>query len=124
MVYTPQVIDRFRNPKNAGRLGKCNGRGKAGDPSCSDVIELEVLFEDGIVKNAKFRVYGCPGAISTTDAFIDLAKGKTVEQALNITHDDISEMLGRLPVSHMHCSKLPIDAFRKAVECYQGKGRK
>lgn len=118
-MYTPEVIERFKNPKNAGKLRKFNGRGKAGDPDCSDVIEIRVFFEAGIVKNAKFLVYGCPGAISTTDAFIDLAKGKTIEQALSISQDEISGLLGGLPMSHMHCSRFPIEAFKKAVEEYR-----
>jgi len=120
-MYTPEVIKRFKNPKNAGELKQFNGRGKAGDPDCSDVIEIRAFFEKGIVKDAKFLVYGCPSAISTTDAFIDLAKGKTIEQALNISQEEISEVLGGLPLSHMHCSKLPIEAFKKAVEDYRKK---
>ena len=120
-MYTPEVIERFRNPKNAGKLKNFNGLGKAGDPECSDMIELMVLFGRGIVKNAKFLVFGCPGAISTTDAFIDLAKGKTIEQALNISQREISDLLGGLPLAHMHCSKLPIEAFRNAVEDYNSK---
>jgi nitrogen fixation NifU-like protein len=115
-MYPPEVLKRFKNPKNAGELKRANGIGKAGDPDCSDVIEMRVLIKDGIVKDAKFLVFGCPGAISTTDAFIDLAKGKTIEQALKISQEEISELLGGLPVSHMHCSRLPIDAFRQAVE--------
>jgi len=117
-MYTAEVMKRFKNPKNAGELKKFNGLGKAGDPDCSDVIEIMVFFDKGIVKDAKFLVYGCPGAISTTDAFIDLAKGKTIEDALKIAEKDISSLLGGLPLAHMHCSKLPIEAFRKAVEDY------
>ncbi|MBU0627900.1 MAG: iron-sulfur cluster assembly scaffold protein [Nanoarchaeota archaeon] len=122
-MYSPEAIKRFKNPKNAGKLKKFNGLGKAGDPDCSDVIEISVLFEKGIVKNAKFKVYGCPGAISTTDAFIDLAKGKTMEQALKISQQEISNLLGGLPLSHMHCSKLPIEAFKDALKDYQNKRR-
>lgn len=118
-MYPPEVIERFKNPKNAGTLKKCNGIGKAGDPDCSDVIEMSVLFDKDTVKAAKFKVYGCPGAISTTDAFIDLAKGKTVEQALKISEDEVSKLLGGLPLSHMHCSKLPIEAFKNALDEYR-----
>jgi nitrogen fixation NifU-like protein len=120
-MYTPEVIERFKNPKNAGQLKKFNGLGKAGDPDCSDVIELNILFEKGIIKDAKFKVYGCPGAISTTDAFIDLAKGKTIERALKISEEEISDLLGGLPLSHMHFSKLPIEAFKNALEDYKNK---
>jgi nitrogen fixation NifU-like protein len=120
-MYPPEVIKRFKKPKNAGTLKKFNGMGKAGDPDCSDVIELSILFEQGLVKDAKFKVYGCPGAISTTDAFIDLAKGKTIEQALKISQEQISDLLGGLPLSHMHCSKLPIGAFKNALKDYKNK---
>ena len=122
-MYPPEVMNRFRNPKNAGKLKRYNGRGKAGDPDCSDVIERCVLFEKEFVKDAKFKVYGCPGAISTTDAFIDLAKGKAIEQALKISEYEISNLLGGLPLTHMHCSKLPIEAFRNALGDYQDKGK-
>lgn len=120
-MYTPEVMERFRKPGNAGRLEKYNGRGKAGDPDCSDVVEVRVVFENGLVRDAKFLVYGCPGAISTTDAFIDLAKGRTIEDALGISQEDISSLLGGLHMSHMHCSKLPIQAFRQAVSDYRKK---
>lgn len=120
-MYTAEVIERFKNPRNAGKLKKFNGLGRSGDPGCSDMIEMTVLFGNGAVKNAKFLVFGCPGAISTTDAFIDLAKGKQIGPALEISGEDISNLLGGLPLSHMHCSKLPIEAFRNAVEDYRGK---
>lgn len=120
-MYPQQVIERFKNPVNAGKLIEFNGIGKAGDADCSDVIEMSVLFDDEIVKNAKFKVFGCPGAVSTTDAFIDLAKGKTIGQVLSISHDEISKLLGGLPASHMHCSKLPLEAFQNALKFYRNK---
>jgi nitrogen fixation protein NifU and related proteins len=118
-MYAPDVIERFNNPRNAGRLKTFNGRGRAGNPECSDVIEIMAFFESGMVKDAKFLVYGCPGAISAADAFIDLAKGKTIRRALNISQEEISELLGGLPMSHMHCSRLPIEAFKEAVKEYR-----
>ncbi len=93
-MYTPEVIERFKNLKNAGELKKFNSREKTGDPYCSDVIEIKALFEEGKVKNVKFLVYGCPGEISTTDTFIDFAKGKTIEQALNTSQEEIFGLLG------------------------------
>jgi NifU-like protein involved in Fe-S cluster formation len=118
-MYTAEVMKRFRKPKNAGKLKEFNGLGKAGDPDCSDVIEMSILFDKGVIKNAKFLVYGCPGAISTTDAFIDLIKEKTIDQALNVSGEDISNLLGGLPLTHMHCSKLPVEAFKNALDNYQ-----
>lgn len=118
-MFTEEALNRFRNPKNAGKLKDYNGSGKSGDPECSDVIELFVKFGDNKVIDAKFKVFGCPGAVSTTDAFIDIIRGKTIAEALKITEKDISDALGGLPIEHMHCSNLSIEAFRKAVKDYQ-----
>ena len=118
-MFTEEALKRFRNPKNAGYLRDYNGKGESGDPECSDVIELFVKFGDNKIIDVKFKVFGCPGAVSTTDAFIDLIKRKTIEEALKITEDDIADALGGLPVTHMHCSNLSIEAFRKAVDDYR-----
>jgi len=120
-VFTEEVLKRFRNPKNAGELKDYNSKGKLGDPECSDVIEMFVKFNGDKVIDAKFKVFGCPGAISTTDVFIDLIKGKVITEALKVNEKDISDALGGLPVEHMHCSNLSIEAFRKAVEDYSRK---
>ena len=118
-MFTEEALKRFRHPKNAGELGDYNGKGQSGDPECSDVIQMFVRFNNGKVANARFKVYGCPGAISTTDVFIDMIKGKKIEEALRITEKDVSNALGGLPTSHMHCSNLPMEAFRKALEDYR-----
>lgn len=115
-MFTEEALERFRNPKNAGELKDYNGKGKSGDPECSDVIEMYVKFQDNKILDAKFKVFGCPGAVSTTDMFIDMIKGKTIEHALSITEEHISSALGGLPTSHMHCSNLSMEAFRKALE--------
>ncbi|MCK5282120.1 MAG: iron-sulfur cluster assembly scaffold protein [Nanoarchaeota archaeon] len=118
-MFTEEALKRFRNPKNAGKLKDYNGKGKSGDPECSDVIEMFVKFNNDKVINAKFKVFGCPGAVSTTDAFIDMIKGKTINEASRITEEDIADELGGLPVTHMHCSNLSIEAFEKAVQDYR-----
>jgi nitrogen fixation protein NifU and related proteins len=118
-MFTEEALKRFRNPKNAGELKEFNGKGKSGDPECSDLIEMFVKFKGDKVINAKFKVFGCPGAISTTDAFIDMIKGKTIEEALKMTEDNIADRLGGLPITHLHCSNLSIEAFRKCVDDYR-----
>jgi nitrogen fixation protein NifU and related proteins len=118
-MFTEEVLKRFKNPKNAGELKNYNAIGESGDPECSDVIRLFIRFENDKVIDAKFQVYGCPGAISTTDVFVDMIKGKTIEVASQISEKDISDALSGLPISHMHCSSLPMEAFRKAVELYK-----
>ena len=118
-MFTKEVLERFENPKNTGELGNFNAQGTAGDPDCSDSIEMKIRFIKGAVEDAKFKVFGCPGAIATTDVFIDLIKGKAIGEALKITEKEISEALGGLPTEHMHCSNLSIEAFRNAVEGYR-----
>jgi len=120
-VFTEEALRRFKNPKNAGELKNHNTVGESGDPECSDVVRLFIKFKNEKVINAKFQVYGCPGAISTTDVFIEMIKGKTIEEGLKINEEQISDALGGLPISHMHCSKLPMEAFKKAVENYKSK---
>jgi len=118
-MFTDEVMKRFKNPNNAGDLKTFNGLGTAGDPGCSDVVELKVHVVKGRIKNAKFKVFGCPGAVSTTDLFIDMIKEKTIEEALRITEDAIARALGGLPVESMHCAHLPMEAFRKSIEDYK-----
>jgi nitrogen fixation NifU-like protein len=98
IMFTDEVMKRFNDPKNAGDLKTFNGLGKAGNPDCSDVVEIKIQFRNGKVENAKFKVFGCPGAVSTTDVFIDIIKGKTIEEALGITEEVIARALGGLPV--------------------------
>jgi len=112
-------MKRFKNPKNAGDLKTFNGWGTAGELGCSDVVEIKIQFVNSRVKNAKFKVFGCPGAVSTTDVFIDMIKGKTIEEASNINEEAIATALGGLPVASMHCAHLPLEAFRKAREFYE-----
>ncbi|MBW2992858.1 iron-sulfur cluster assembly scaffold protein [Candidatus Woesearchaeota archaeon] len=120
-MFTEEVMKRFKNPQNTGELEDYNGLGEAGDPKCSDMIQIFIKFKDNKVVDAKFKVFGCPGAISTTDVFIDLIKGEKIVDALLITEEKISDALGGLPTEHMHCSHLPMEAFRKAVMDYQSK---
>jgi nitrogen fixation NifU-like protein len=123
-MFTEEVMKRFNNPKNAGDLKTFNGLGKAGNPDCSDVIEIRIQFRDGKIENAKFKVFGCPGAVSTTDVFIDMIKGKTIEEALSIKEEAIARALGGLPVESMHCAHLPMEAFRNAKKNYEHSIRK
>jgi nitrogen fixation protein NifU and related proteins len=119
--FTKEALRRFKNPKNTGELKNYNALGEAGNPECSDVIRLFIRFNNNKVINAKFQVYGCPGAISTTDVFIDMIKGEIIENILKISEEQISDALNGLPLSHKHCSKLPMKAFRNAIKNYNGK---
>ncbi|MBD3164212.1 iron-sulfur cluster assembly scaffold protein [Candidatus Woesearchaeota archaeon] len=118
-MFTKEALKRFRNPKNTGKLKDFDAEGKAGDPECSDLVHMQVKFHRDKVIDAKFKVFGCPGAIATTDVFIDMIKGRPIEYAFGITENNIADALGGLPVTHLHCSNLSIEAFRKAVEDYK-----
>lgn len=123
-MFTVEVMKRFKNPHNAGDLKMFNALGTAGDLGCSDVVEIKLHVVNGRIKNAKFKVFGCPGAVSTTDVFIDMIKGKTIEEALDITEDAIARTLGELPAESMHCAHLPMEAFRKSIEDYKHSFKK
>ncbi len=118
-MFTEKALAHFRNPTNAGDLKKANACGKAGDPGCSDVVELKLLIQADTIVDARFKVFGCPGAIATTDCFIDMIKGKKIDDALKISDEDIADELGGLPITHLHCSNLSIEAFKRAVNSYK-----
>ena len=117
-MFNDEVMKRFKNPNNAGDLKIFNGRGIAGDPVCSDVVDIKIVFENGRIKNACFKVFGCPSAVSTTDVFSDMIKNKTIKEALHVKEEDISRSLGGLPIESMHCTHLPTEAFLKAIDDY------
>ena len=120
-MFNKEIMRRFLSPKNIGELEDSDAKGRTGDPSCSDVVEIFVKFKKEIVHDAKFKVFGCPGAISTTDVFIDLIKDKKIDEALKISEEDIYSRIGGIPNSYAHCSSLPIKAFKKAVKEYREK---
>ncbi len=120
-MYSEKVMKRFRNPKNAGELKEPNGTGEVGNPACGDVMKVEVKIEGNIVKEAKFKTFGCCAAIAASDAVCDLVKGKTVEEALAMTKQEIIDHLGGLPNIKVHCSVLGIDALKAAIKDYREK---
>jgi MinD superfamily P-loop ATPase/NifU-like protein involved in Fe-S cluster formation len=115
-MFTEKIKKRFQNPKNVGNLINCNAKGRADGDDCSDHIVIKLNIENEIIKNAKFQVCGCPGAICTSDVFIDLIKGKKIKDALLVKEKEIAEVLGIFPKEYLHCAKLPITAFRTALE--------
>jgi len=123
-MFTEEVMKRFKNPNNAGDLKTFNGRGTAGDPRCSDVVDIKIQLENGRIKKACFKVFGCPGAVSATDVFLDMIKGKTIKEALSVKEKDIARALGGLPIESMHCTHLPMEAFRNAKKNYEHSIRK
>lgn len=119
MDYTKKLIDYFQNPRNAGRIARPDGVGVIGDPSCGDCIRIYIKVKDERLSKVKFEVYGCPAAIATTSILTEMALGKTLDQALAITPQDIAVELGGLPDLKMHCSNLGTAALYQAIYYYR-----
>lgn len=125
MAYSDKVIDHFNNPRNVGTLNKENknvGTGLVGAPECGDVmrLQIEVDEESGIIKDAKFKTFGCGSAIASSSLATEWLKGKTLDEAAKIDNMDIVEELALPPVK-IHCSVLAEDAIKSAIRDYQLK---
>lgn len=123
MVYSEKVIDHYENPRNVGSLDKEAqdvGTGIVGAPECGDVMKLQIQVEDGVIKEAKFKTFGCGSAIASSSLATEWLKGRTVEEATEIRNVDIVEELALPPVK-IHCSVLAEDAIKQALADYQGK---
>jgi len=126
--YTKEVMKNYMNPKNVGEIKNADGIGKVGNPVCGDVMQMfiKVKKENGkeIIKDIKFKTYGCAAAIATSSMITQLAKGKTIQEAEKITRNDVAVSLKGLPPVKMHCSNLSSDALRAAIKDYESKKKK
>lgn len=120
IVYTAKALEHFRHPRNVGQIEKPSGKGNFGDPSCGDYIEVSIKVDEkeDRLKEVKFLVHGCAGAIATSSVMTELATGKTIQEALSLTDDDIIEALGGLPRRKQHCSLLGLQALQQAIMDY------
>jgi len=124
-MYSDKVMLHFMNPHNMGEIENPSGVGQVGNPVCGDLMQIQIKVEDGILTDVKFKTFGCGAAIATSSMVTDLAIGKTIEEALKITRNDVAESLEGLPPVKMHCSNLAADALRVAIEDYlkkEGRG--
>jgi nitrogen fixation NifU-like protein len=123
--YSEKVIDHVKNPRNIGEMENPDGVGRVGNPVCGDVMELYIKVKDGIITDASFKTFGCGAAIATSSMVTEMVKGKTIEEALEISNKAVAEALGGLPPVKMHCSVLAEEALRKAIEnYYERRGEK
>ncbi len=120
-MYSEKVLDHFRNPRNVGELEDADGVGTVGNPVCGDMMSIYIKVKEDKIEDIKFRTFGCGAAIATTSMTTELAKGKTLDEALKITRQDVADELGGLPPVKMHCSNLAADALHEAIEDYRGK---
>ena len=123
MAYSSKVIDHYENPRNIGTLDKNDSRvgtGLVGAPECGDVMRLQIMVEDGIIQDAKFKTFGCGSAIASSSVATEWLKGKTLDEAISIDNMDIVEELALPPVK-IHCSVLAEDAIKQAIEDYKKK---
>jgi len=120
-VYSEKVMEHFANPHNVGEMLDADGIGKVGNPQCGDVMWLYIKVKDNIITDIKFKTFGCGAAIATSSMITELAKGKTLEEAKEISRQDVANALEGLPPQKMHCSNLAADALREAIKDYEAK---
>ncbi len=120
-MYSEKVMDHFMNPRNVGAMEDADGVGEVGNPTCGDLMKIFIKVKDNIITDIKFQTFGCGAAIATSSMITELAKGKTLDEALKLTRDDVAENLDGLPPIKMHCSNLSADALKAAIDDYRKK---
>ncbi|MHA1380920.1 MAG: Fe-S cluster assembly scaffold protein NifU [Candidatus Helarchaeota archaeon] len=118
--YSKKVMEHFRNPRNVGILeGDDVAVGRVGNPVCGDLMDIYIKVKDDIIEDIKFKTFGCGSAIATSSMVTELAKGKTLDEAMKITRQDVADELEGLPPIKMHCSNLAADALHEAIKNYR-----
>ena len=122
--YSEKVMDHFAAPRNVGEIKDADGTGEIGNPVCGDMMTFYIKVKDDIIEDVKFKTFGCGAAIAVSSMVSEMAKGKTLDEAVKITNDDVAQELGGLPKNKMHCSNLGADALHAAIEDYRKKHKK
>tara|TARA_B100000315_G_scaffold246770_1_gene274502 strand:- start:759 stop:1139 length:381 start_codon:yes stop_codon:yes gene_type:complete len=116
-------MEHFKNPRNVGDMESPDGIGHVGNPACGDIMELYLKINDSTIVDAKFKTFGCGAAIATSSMVTEMVKGKSINEALEISNRAVAEALGGLPPIKMHCSVLAEEALKSAIDDYLGRNR-
>lgn len=120
-MYSEQVMDHFEHPRNVGEIEDANGIGTVGNAKCGDIMRMYLKVENGIIRDVKFKTFGCGAAIATSSMATEMVMGKTIDEALALTNQAVADALGGLPPVKMHCSMLAEEAIKAAIEDYKAK---
>ena len=123
-VYSKKVMDHFMNPRNVGEIEKPDGVGEVGNPVCGDLMTFYIKVKDNRLEDIKFKTFGCGAAIAVSSMVSEMAKGKTLEEAMKITPRSVADELEGLPKQKFHCSNLGAQALNKAIKDYLSKKKK
>ncbi len=123
-AYSKEVMDHFVAPRNVGEIKDADGMGEIGNPVCGDMMTFYIKVKDNALEDIKFKTFGCGAAIAVSSMVSEMAKGKTLEEALKITNQDVAKELGGLPKNKLHCSNLGADALHAAIKDYKKKQKK
>lgn len=123
-MYSEMVMDHFANPRNAGVIEDADGVGEVGNPMCGDMMTFYIKVKDDLLEDVKFQTFGCVAAIAVSSMVSEMAKGKRLEEAQQITNKSVAETLGGLPQNKMHCSNLGAEALALAIKNYREKQKK
>ncbi|MBU2563202.1 MAG: Fe-S cluster assembly scaffold protein NifU [Actinobacteria bacterium] len=120
-MYSKKVMEHFMSPRNVGEIKDADGIGEVGNPVCGDMMTFYIKVKDNKIDDVKFKTFGCGAAIAVSSMVSEMAKGKTLNEALKISNKNVAKELGGLPKNKLHCSNLGADALHKAIENYKEK---
>lgn len=120
-MYSDKVMDHFQNPRNVGEIIDADGIGEVGNARCGDIMKMYLKIENGVINDIKFKTFGCGSAIASSSMATELIKGKTIEEAMQLTNKAVAQALDGLPPVKMHCSVLAEQAIKSALLDYSKK---
>ena len=121
MLYSEKVMDHFKNPRNVGKIDGADGVGEVGNAKCGDIMKMYIKVKDGVIDDVKFNTFGCGSAIASSSMATEMIKGKSIDDALELSNKAVVEALDGLPTHKIHCSVLAEEAVKAAVKDYYDK---